>query len=125
MRRIMAFVVAPAFLILLSIFVLVLLGLVVNELRRGQPAIVHLKEKVVTDGDTREGVVTKTDKYVTVNSEAHGVEAFTWDQVKNISEKEAPSSRKLDRIIDLIDLLSKLGIAATVIFFMIGLYQYG
>jgi hypothetical protein len=125
MRRLMAFVVAPAFLILLSILVLVILALVVNELKRGQPAIVHLKEKVVADGDTREGTVTKTDKYVTINSESHGVEVFTWDQVRYISEKEAPPSRKLDRIIDLIDLLSKLGIAATVLFFMIGLYQYG
>lgn len=124
MKRLMAFVVAPTFLGVMCILVLIALGLMVNELKRAQPATVHLKKDVVQDGETRDGEITKTDKYVTVTTVKHGVEVFTWDQILYIAEKEPASSRKLDRIVDLIDLLSKLGIAATFVFFMIGLYQY-
>ncbi len=55
---------------------------------------------------------------------AAGDEVFTWDQVRYIAEKSAPDSIQVERIVDLIDLLSKLGIAATVLFFTIGLFQY-
>jgi len=124
MKRLMAFVVAPVFLAVICILVLIALGLMVNELKRPQPAVVHLKKDVVQDGETREGEIAKSDKYVTVTTASHGVEVFTWDQILYITEKEPAASRKLDRVVDLIDLLSKLGIAATFVFFMIGLYQY-
>ena len=114
---------APMALILICILlVLLLAGLVVNESKRGQPAIVYLKPGVVA-GDSRDGVVTKRDRYITVKSQA-GDEVFTWDQVRYISEKGAADSNQVERIVDLIDLLSKLGIAATVLFFTVGLFQY-
>ena len=114
---------APISLVLICVvLVLLLAGLVVNESKRGQPATVYFKPGVVA-GDSREGVVVKRDRYITVKSEA-GDEVFTWDQVRYISEKGAPASNQVERIVDLIDLLSKLGIAATVLFFTVGLFQY-
>jgi hypothetical protein len=97
-------------------------GLVVKDLKRGQPATVYFKTGVVV-GDSREGVVTKRDRYITIKSDA-GTEVFTWDQIRYISEKGEPASNQGERIVDLIDLLSKLGIAATVLFFTVGLIQY-
>jgi hypothetical protein len=85
---------------------------------------VHLKPNVAEGGD-REGQVTTTDKYVTVETDRNGKEIFTWDQILYISEKDLSSSKSLDRIVDLVDLLSKFGLVATVLFFMVGLYQYG
>src|SRR6185369_2975730 len=114
---------APITLVLICVLlVLLLAGLVVNESKRGQPATVYFKPGVVA-GDSREGVVAKRDRYITVKSDA-GEEVFTWDQVRYISEKGAPASNQVERIVDLIDLLSKLGIAATVLFFTVGLFQY-
>jgi hypothetical protein len=113
----------PIALVLICVLlVLLLAGLVVNESKRGQPATVYFKPGVVA-GDSRDGVVTKRDRYITVKSDA-GDEVFTWDQVRYISEKGAPASNQVERIVDLIDLLSKLGIAATVLFFTVGLFQY-
>lgn len=122
MQRLMAFVVGPVFLVTVFVLVLILLGFVINETKSSQPGIVHVKKEI--QGGDREGEVTKTDKYVIVKSDAHGKETFTWDQILYISEKDPSASKKLDRVVDLIDLLSKLGIAATVVFFMVGLYQY-
>ena len=68
--------------------------------------------------------MTKSDKYVTVQT-YRGKEVFTWDQIQYITEKDVSTSRRLDRIVDLIDLLSKFGLVATVLFFTVGLYQYG
>lgn len=97
---------------------------VVSDIKSARPAILHLKPGVIDGGD-RDGEVTTTDKYITVRTDQHGREIFTWDQILYISEKDLSSSRRLDRIVDLIDLLSKFGLVATVLFFMVGLYQYG
>jgi len=118
---------APISLVLICVLlVLLLAGLIVSESKKGQPATVYFKPGVVA-GDTRDGVVTKRDRYITVKSDA-GDEVFTWDQVRYISEKDAPASIRADiraeRVVDVIDLLSKLGIAATVLFFTVGLFQY-
>ena len=123
MRRQLGSLIAPVFLILICILlVLLLAGLVVKELKRGQPATVYFKPGVVA-GDSRDGVVAKRDRYITIESNA-GTEVFTWDQIRYISEKGAAASNQVERIVDLIDLLSKLGIAATVLFFTVGLLQY-
>src|ERR1044072_7119409 len=122
MRQVYSLI-APVFLILTCILlVLILAGLVVKELKRGQPATVYFKADAGA-GDHREGVVTKRDRYITIKS-AVGTEVFTWDQIRYIVEKEEPTSNQGERIVDLIDLLSKLGIAATVLFFTVGLLQY-
>jgi hypothetical protein len=125
MRRLMAFIAGPIFLIA-AVFVLVtiLLSFVVNDLKAGQPAIVHLKNSIA-NSNVRDGEATKSDKYVTVTSPSHGKEVFAWEQIDYISEKDPTGSRRLDRIVDLIDLLSKFGLVATVLFFIVGLYQYG
>ena len=107
--------------VLLLIFVLILFY-IVSDIKSARPAIVHLKPNVADSAD-REGGVTSTDRYVTVETDKYGKETFTWDQIQYISEKDA-SSRRLDRVVDLIDLLSKFGLVATVLFFTIGLYQY-
>lgn len=123
MRRQVGSLIAPVFLILVCILlVLILAGFVVRELKKGQPATVYLKPGVVA-GDSREGVVAKRDRYITIKSDV-GEEVFTWDQVRYISEKDSAASNQVERIVDLIDLLSKLGIAATVLFFTVGLVQY-
>ncbi len=125
MGRMMSFLLGPVFVIALIFVVMaILLSFVVADMKSGQPAIVHLKSGVA-DGVDRDGVVTKSDKYLTVNSAAHGKEVFGWEQIQFISEKDISTSRRLDRIVDLIDLLSKFGLLATVLFFMVGLYQYG
>lgn len=113
--------VAPAFVVTLFLLVTVVLLFVIDDMKRPRPAVVHLDASL---GNAREGHVTRSDKYVVVESEAHGRETFTWDQIKYISEKDLGATR-FDRVIDVIDLWSKLGIAATLVFFMIGLHQYG
>lgn len=120
MRRSTLFVIGS---IVLTVAIVTLLGLMLTELRKGQPAIVYFNPGVV-DGNMRQGEVTKTDKYVTIRSDAHGEEVFTWNQIRYISEKNVPTSKKLDQVVDLIDFLSKLGIAVTIGLFVIGLYQY-
>lgn len=115
---------AAAFLgFLILIGFITALFFVVSDIKSARPAVVHLKAGVAGDGD-RDGTVTTTDKYVSVTTTKYGKEIFTWDQVLYISEKDSASSRSLDRIVDLIDLLSKFGLVATVLFFTIGLYQY-
>jgi hypothetical protein len=118
MRRTLFLVVVP--LVLISIAAFILLA----ELPRGsEPATVYLKPGLV-QGDMREGEVTKKDKYVEVNSGGKQ-EVFTWDQVRYISaEGKNSSPTRLDRVIDLVELLSKLSIAASLIVFSFGLYQY-
>ena len=96
---------------------------VVNDMKSARPAIVHLKAGVAGDGD-RDGQVTTTEKYVSVTTSQHGTEIFTWDQLLYISEKDSSGSLRLDRVVDLIDLLSKFGLVATILFFTVGLYQY-
>jgi len=121
----MSFLVGPVFIIaIIFVGVFILLSFVVNDMKSAEPAIVHLR-KGVADGADRDGEITKSDKYVTVKTDAYGKEVFSWDQIQYITEKEVSSSRRLDRIVDLIDLLSKFGLVATVLFFTIGLYQYG
>ena len=107
--------------VILLIFV-VILFYIVSDIKSARPAIVHLKPNVADAAD-REGGVTTTDRYVTVDTDKYGKETFTWDQIQYISEKDV-SSRRLDRVVDLVDLLSKFGLVATVLFFTIGLYQY-
>src|SRR6266851_2279389 len=109
MRRIMSFLVGPVFIIaIIFVGVFILLSFVVNDMKSAEPAIVHLR-KGVADGADRDGEITKSDKYVTVKTDAYGNEVFSWDQIQYITEKEVSSSRRLDRIVDLIDLLSKFG----------------
>lgn len=123
MQRQLGFLIGPVFLVIVCILlVLLLANFVVQESKRGQPATVYFKPGVVA-GDTRDGVVTKRDRYITIRSDA-GDEVFTWDQIRYISEKGAPASNQVERIVDTLDLLSKLGIAATVLFFTVGLMQY-
>jgi len=104
------------------IFVIILLY-VVKDIKSARPAVVHLKPGVAEGGD-RDGEVATTDKYVSVETSQHGKEIFTWDQILYLSEKDVSSSKKLDRIVDLIDLLSKLGLTASVLIFIVGLSQY-
>lgn len=120
----MGFLLGPVILVLAFTVIVVVAGsFVVQQSKRGQPATVYFKTGVVA-GDTREGVVTKRDRYITIKSEA-GEEVFTWDQIRYIAEKTAPATIQVERVVDLFDLLSKLGIAATVLFFTVGLIQYG
>jgi hypothetical protein len=109
--------------VFLLIFVAILFY-VVSDIKSARLATVHLKPNVAEGGD-RDGEVTTTDKYVTVETAKHGKEIFTWDQILYISEKDLSSSKRLDRVVDLVDLLSKFGLVATVLFFVVGLYQYG
>jgi hypothetical protein len=121
----MTFGVAPVFLIIVFVIVIILAGFLVDELKTGRNAIVHLKPNVVGPNATdKAGTVSRTDKYVIVKPDAGGVEeVFTWDQILYVTDT-APSTKKLDRVVDLVDLVSKLGIAATVLFFIISLHQY-
>jgi hypothetical protein len=117
-RRTLFLIAVP---LIISIAALVLLGELVGQLRGKEQATVYFKPGVV-EGGMREGEVTKKDKYIVINS-AFGEENFTWDQINYIKDKDTPSKR-LDRTIDVIELVSKLGIAASVIVFLLGLYQY-
>jgi hypothetical protein len=85
--------------------------------------VVHLKSNVA-DGKDRDGQITKTDNYVIVQTPNYGREVFNWAEIQYISEKDVATSKSLDRIVDLIDRLSKFGLLATVLIFMVGLYQY-
>lgn len=124
MRRVMSLMLAPAFLLIISLITLLLLVFVVNELKSSRHGTVILKAKGSGTAEQLDGDITRSDKYVTVK--VGGTEKiYTWDQIETISYKEEASLQKLDRIVDLLDLLSKLGIGVTVIFFMVGLHQYG
>lgn len=123
-RRIWLLVISPILLIISLLVLLVFLGEFVDDLKGKEIATVHLKPGVA-EGDTREGEVSKKDKYVIIKSESHGEEIYTWDQIRFISGKDKTvSSKRVEQSIELVELLSKLGIAATVIVFLIGLYQY-
>ena len=124
MRRLMALMLAPAFLLIISLITVVLLVFVVNEIKSSRHGLVTLKAKDKVPAEQLDGDIIRGDKYVTVK--VGGVEKiYTWDQIENISYKEEASLQKLDRIVDLLDLLSKLGIGVTVILIMVGLQQYG
>ncbi len=109
--------------LLFVVGVILTLLLLINDIKSPRPAVVHLKPGVAQDSD-RDGTITTTDKYVSVSTSKHGSEIFTWDQILFISEKDLSGSRHFDRVVDLIDLLSKFGLVATVVFFFVGLYQY-
>jgi len=120
----MALMLAPAFLLIISLITVVLLVFVVNEIKSSRHGLVTLKAKDKVPAEQLDGDIIRGDKYVTVK--VGGVEKiYTWDQIENISYKEEASLQKLDRIVDLLDLLSKLGIGVTVILIMVGLQQYG
>ncbi|HMH43905.1 MAG TPA: hypothetical protein VK557_10515 [Pyrinomonadaceae bacterium] len=125
MKRLMALMVAPAFLLIISLTALGLMLLIVNEIKSARHGFVTLKAKANgPPGDVLSGDIVKSDKYVTVT--INGTEKiYGWDQIENISYQEAGSFQKLDRVVDLLDLLSKLGIGLTVVVFMVGLHQYG
>ena len=124
MRRLMSLMLAPAFLLIISFITVVLLVFVVNEIKSSRHGTVTLKAKDKVPAEQLDGDIIRGDKYVTVK--VGGVEKiYTWDQIENISYKEEASLQKLDRIVDLLDLLSKLGIGVTVILIMVGLQQYG
>jgi hypothetical protein len=123
MKRVMSLMVAPAFLLLISLLALVLMVLVVNQIKSSRPGTVTLKSRK-TDGSPNQdkGEISKSDKYVTVTTGSEE-KVYGWDQIENISYTEA-AVQKLDQIVDLLDLLSKLGVGLTVVFFMVGLHQY-
>jgi hypothetical protein len=125
MKRVMSLIVAPAFLLIVSLLAFALMLLIVNELKSPRRGDVTLKAKPNgSSGEVLNGDIIKSDKYVTVT--VNGVETvYGWDQIENISYQEAASLQKVDRVVDLLDLLSKLGIGLTVVFFMVGLHQYG
>ena len=97
-------------------------GMIVNELKGGRHAIVHLKPGVAKEID-QEGEVTTGDKYLSIKRADGSQELFTWDQIVSVTEKEQVP-RKFDRIVDQIDLLSKLGIILTIGVFVFGFFQY-
>lgn len=120
-RRTLLFVVSSLILALVALF---LFGELLDQLKGQELATVYFKTGLV-DQDKREGEITKKDRYITIKSDQYGEEVFTWDQIRYISQKgKASSSRRVDQLVDLIELISKLGIAASVIVFMIGLHQY-
>ena len=124
MRRVVSLMLAPAFLLIISLSTLLLLVFVVNEIKSSRHGVVYLKPKANLPAEQLDGDIIKSDKYVTVKID--GTEKiYSWDQIENISYKEGASFQRLDRVVDLLDLLSKLGIGVTVIFFMVGLHQYG
>lgn len=109
-----------------------------NAVKSPRPATVHLKPgslstvdrhgRIVNDlAGEREGVVTTTEKYVTVESDRHGKEIFTWDQILYISDS-GPSNSRLGWVVLAVDLLSKVGLFvglfATVLTVIGGLHQY-
>src|ERR1043166_1479524 len=108
-------------LVLLLLAALVVLSLVVYQWKQPQQGIVYLKPNIAPGQDFRDGLVTKSEKYIAVRTNEHGEELFTWDQIRYISIKNSSSS---DRIVDIIDLLSTLAFAVTIALFVIGLYQY-
>jgi hypothetical protein len=117
-------IIVPLILIVVFVTALLLIGEVLGQLKGSEMATVYFKPGLVP-GDMREGEVTKKDRYIVVKSDTYGEEFFTWDQIRYISAKDKESSSKrLDRIVDVIEIVSKLGIAASVIVFLIGLYQY-
>lgn len=120
MRRTLLVIILSA----LSLFILLLiLNFLIKQVTQSQPATVYLKPNVVKEGDLRKGQVTRGEKYLIVDSPDHGQEVFSWDQIRYLS-LDNPASNKLDKLIDSIDLLSKLGIVLTLALFVIGLYQY-
>jgi hypothetical protein len=125
MKRLMSFIVAPAFLLVISIVALAFMVLIVNEIKSARHGIVTLKPKTEgSSGEVLSGDIVKNDRFVAVTTK--GTEkVYGWDQIENISYQETGSFGKLDRVVDLLDLLSKLGIGLTVVFFMVGLHQYG
>lgn len=121
LRRTLLFVVSP---LILAIASLLLLGEVVEHLKGKEMGTVFFKPGLV-EQDKREGEITKKDKYITIKTDQYGEEVFTWDQIRYISQKDqASSSKRVDQLVNLIELVSKLGIAASVLVFVIGLHQY-
>lgn len=124
MRRTLLLLKVPLILIIFFLLVLTGLGEGLGWLKGSERATVYLKPGLVPN-DMREGEVTKKDKYIVIKSASDGEETFTWDQIRYIAAKDKQSSsRRLDSIVDVIELVSKLGIAASVLVFLIGLYQY-
>jgi hypothetical protein len=124
MRRLMSFLIGPVFFVaVVLISISIFLTFVINDKNTPQPGVVHLKQNVA-DSKDREGEVTKSDKYVIVKTPTYGREVFSWNEIQYISEKDLSTSRRLDQIVELIDMLSKFGLVATLLFFTVGLYQY-
>src|SRR5258706_16277021 len=98
MRRLTAILVAPLFLILLCVLILVILGLVVNEMKSGRPAVIHFKADAPVKEKDQVGEVTKGGKYVTIKRPDGTADIYTWDQIFSITGSELPSTRKLDRV---------------------------
>jgi hypothetical protein len=124
LRRITSLILAPAFLLFVSVLALILMLLVVNQIKSSRNGIVTLKPKANASPEVVTGDVTRSDKYVTVTTNGNE-RVYGWDQIENISFGQEGQLQKLDRVVDLLDLLSKLGIGLTVVFFMVGLHQYG
>jgi hypothetical protein len=113
-----------AYYIIGGLVLLLLAGELFDQLKGKELATVYFKAGLV-DQDKRDGEITKKDKYISIKSEQYGEEVFTWDQIRYISQKDkASSARRVDQLVALIELLSKLGIALTVIVFLMGLRQY-
>ncbi|MGB7923391.1 MAG: hypothetical protein WCF57_09120 [Pyrinomonadaceae bacterium] len=109
------------------VLLLVLLLLVLNELwvtfKPKESALITLKTGIV-EGNKTEGEVVRKDKYIEVKPDNKPTEIYPWDQIVSITETEQGLSKRVDRIVDWFDLISKLGILAAAGIFWVGLYQY-
>lgn len=74
--------------------------------------------------DELSGEVTKKDRYVVVKTENGRESVYTWDQIKTITESRQARSQQVDEVVDWIEFVSKMGIVAALIIFLVGLYQY-
>jgi hypothetical protein len=121
MRRLTTFMVAPAFVIAIFFLFTGFLYLIVRDTRRARPGVVHLVKDI---GGTRDGMITRSEHNIVVESATNGRETFTWSQVAYIEEKD-PGGAGLAQIIDLFDVWSKFGIGVTLFLVVVGLQQYG
>ncbi len=122
-------------LLVFSLLVLIVFGLVLT-LKLTAPkefatvkfkdAIAEVKENgQIVKKDQLYGEVIMKDKYVVVKtSDSKDEHIFTWDQIKSISEGREDRSKQVDDVVDLIEFVSKLGIIAAIIIFLVGLFQY-
>jgi hypothetical protein len=118
------------FVLLLSLFIPIILKLTIPQ----EFATVKFKEPIAEQTQPNgevvkvyelSGEVTKKDKYITIKTEGDGKElVYTWDQIKSITESRQIRSRQVDEVVDWIEFISKMGIIAAIIIFLVGLYQY-
>lgn len=90
----------------------------------GGHGVVTFKPGVVS-GDKITGEVTKKDRYVVIKPDGGGPEQdYTWEHVLSIVGSQPPYAKKINDVSDLLELITKLGVLAAALVFLIGLYQY-